>query len=72
MTYIWIVLLKVNNKYRFINHMWGALLEHQFQTGEAFNKDIIKFASWKRWVMAQKRAMRARRPPARARRRRNV
>jgi len=42
-------------------------LAHHFQTQEAFNKDIIKFAYWKGWVKAQRRAMRASRPVARAR-----
>jgi hypothetical protein len=63
----------------FVNYMKTALSEdefwlvvkelaHHFQTGETFNKDIIKFAYWKRWVIAQKRAMMARRLAARARR----
>jgi len=43
-------------------------LAHHFQTGEAFNKDIIKFAYWKGFLMARRRAMRARRLAAKARR----
>ena len=43
-------------------------LAHRFQTGEAFNKDIVKFAYWKGWYRAQRRAMMARRRLARARR----
>ena len=43
-------------------------LAHHFQTKEAFNKDIIKFAYWKGFLMAKRRAMRARMLAAKARR----
>ena len=43
-------------------------LAHHFQTRETFNKDIVKFAYWKGWVKAQRRAMMARQRLARARR----
>jgi len=42
-------------------------LAHRFQTGDAFNKDIVKFAYWKGWYRAKMRAMKARRVKARAR-----
>ena len=69
---IWVVAI-------FINIMKNALSEDEFwlvvkelarhfQTQEAFNKDIIKFAYWKGWYRAKMRAMRARRLAAKARR----
>jgi hypothetical protein len=43
-------------------------LANHFQTKEAFNKDVIKFAYWKGFVMAKRRAMRSGRQAAKARR----
>jgi len=50
------------------DEFWLAVKElaHHFQTGETFNKDGVKFAYWKGWSNAQRRAMRARMPEARA------
>ena len=56
----------------FVNVMKNALSEEEFwlvvkelarhfQTGEPFDKDIIKFAYWKGWAPARRRAARARR-----------
>jgi len=44
-------------------------LAHHFQTGEAFSKDVVGFAYWKGWVIAQRNAMRAKKLAAKAGRR---
>jgi hypothetical protein len=61
----------------FVNVMKNALTEDEFwlvvkelsrhfQTCEPFDKDVIKFAYWKGFLMARRRAMRARRLAAKA------